>query len=87
MFLLPLLLTEKVLQVLPPDQLTGSSKSSGIKTYVTVKMKGGWLSATTKFACDSGFILNVLGLRASPVESGTALLNVGLQTNKCVLNS
>ena len=31
----------------------------------------------------NGFILSVLGLSASPVESGTVLLNVGLQTNKC----
>ena len=50
-------------------------------------MKGEWLSATTKSACDSGFILNVLGLSASHVESGTALLNVGLQTNKCVMDN
>lgn len=47
-----------------------------------VKMKGGWLSVTTKSACGNGFILNALGLSANRVASGTALLNVGLQTNK-----
>ena len=31
----------------------------------------------------NGFILSVLGLSASPVEGGTVLLSVGLQTNKC----
>ena len=39
-------------------------------------MKGGWLSATIKSAFDNSFILNMLGLSASPVESGTVLLNV-----------
>jgi hypothetical protein len=81
--LLPLLLTGKVM---PPDQFTGPSKSSGIETYCFCDGEDErWLSATTKFACESGFILNVLGLSASPVDSGTALLNVGLQIS--VLNS